>query len=131
MANFPITGLNLFSDPSSSNLDYKQSSDSRQYSTSSNYAPVNTFTDSRQLILVLNSAGATTNTKKQDSVAASSAPTAGGPQSNTPSISGSAGVQQAPTGFLGGALSGITGGLATPLIIGAVIIGGVLILTRR
>ena len=117
--------LDAFSPKLNADVDQSRQANSYQTSTTSTYAPVSQFTDSRQLVLILNSAGATTNTKKADSAAASSAP------STTPTFSASpsaAGENKSPLSLPEFSLFG--GGLPSALIIGGVVVGAFLLLRR-
>lgn len=107
------------------NVDASQYMDSRNISTQYSYSPTSQFTDSRQLVLVLNSAGATTTTKKAERVAQDAASSQESAQSLAPKQEGARVPFDVSLPSLGG---GSSWGL---LLIGAAVIGGAFLLTRK
>ena len=120
-----LLGVNVLSPTTTSYPNQSRQSYTNQSTTTSTYAPVSNTTDARQLILVLNSPYATTTTKKADNVAATSTPTSTPTSTTSPNLSGSS--TTSPTTGQPSLLSGIFGDFGTPLLIGAAIIGVVLI----
>lgn len=108
-------------------IDQSKKSYSTQTETQTTYAPVNTYTDSRQLVLVLNSAGATTTTKKQDSTTPSSNPTQGATQNASPDLSGSASAMPSLTLPKFDLLGGLN---PTNLLIGGLVVVGAVMVLR-
>lgn len=108
-------------------IDQSKKSYSTQTETQTTYAPVNTYTDSRQLVLVLNSAGANTTTKKQDSTIPSSNPTQGATQNASPDLSGSASAMPSLTLPKLDILGGLN---PTNLLIGGLVVVGAVMILR-
>jgi len=131
MAFGKILGLDLFSPQSTQNSNVVNTSTSNQYQSTQNstYSPTNTYTDSRQLILVLNSPGSTTTTKKADAASTASNPSlSSNPlMTNTPTLTAS----NTPTSSVGqpSLLGGLFGDGSNLLIIGGVVLLGVVLLS--
>lgn len=126
MAFVPFTG-NLLPIGSDTSNSYSYSDQSKKSVSTSNqssyqYSPTTQFSDQRQLVLVLNSAGATTNTKKADATTPSNFPSISQPNTQSPDLSGL--TSNSP---------GFGGGFSTFQIalFGALILGGLWVATRR
>ena len=128
-----IPELGLFSPKSTQNSNVVNTTTSSQYQSTqnSNYSTTSTFTDSRQLILILNSPNSTTSTKKNDAVSSASTPslTSNPSNTNTPSTS----TSLTPSNSTGqpSILGSLFGDSSNILLIGAVLVGAVLIFGGR
>lgn len=127
MAVTDLFGVSLFSPRTNQDVNNARTSYSNQ--STSSYAPVSTYTDARQLTLILSSPGASSSSKKADSVSAMSSPNTTPALTSSPNLAGSSGAE-ASTGQAPSLLGGIFGNGSNTFLIVAIIAGAVVLSSR-